>query len=70
MHPFRTLRKLFVLPSADLLALQQLEETERHLLRAEAALELAQATVNMYERRHQRLKARISASHNPRKEAA
>lgn len=53
------MRNIFKPPSALTLAVRELEETERNLLRAEAAREHASALVEMYEERKARLEQRI-----------
>ena len=53
------LRALFAPPTAEILAVRQLEDTRRYLLRAYAYREEVLATVEMYEARVRRLEATV-----------
>ena len=53
------LRALFAPPTADVMAVRQLEDTRRYLLRAYAYREEVIATVQMYEARLRRLEAAV-----------
>lgn len=53
------LRALFTPPTADIIAVRQLEETRRDLLQAHAYREEAESLVRKYEARVRRLEAAV-----------
>lgn len=55
------IRQIFQPPSAEVMALRQLEDAKRYLLKAHAYREEAEATVQMYEERITRLTLTVQA---------
>lgn len=62
MSPFQRLRDVFRAPSADQLAVHDLEEAQRKLLDAQAQQEYVTAMATMYLERVARLQARIKGA--------
>ena len=58
----KQLQDIFKKPSADVLAVQELEEAKRQLLMAYSGLDYAQAMVTYNEDRVRRLTARVQES--------
>lgn len=54
-------RQWFPLPTAEQLARSELEQAQRDLLQAESALEAAQASLDCYRKRVQRLLSHVGA---------